>query len=191
MLNLIIFGAPGAGKGTQSEYIIEKYHLRHLSTGDMLRAAIKEQTTLGLEAKKFIDKGELVPDELVISLIANELDSHHDVPGFIFDGFPRTNAQADKLDQMLKAKGCPITQLIALEVEEEELIARLLNRGKVSNRTDDQDENIIRNRIEVYTNTTLPVMDHYKKQNKYSGIHGMGTVEEISQRIASTIDTLL
>lgn len=191
MLNLIIFGAPGAGKGTQSEYIIQKYHLRHLSTGDMLRAAIKEQSELGLQAKKFIDKGELVPDELVISLIANELDSHHDVPGFIFDGFPRTNAQAEKLDQMLKVKGCPINMLIALEVDEEELIARLLNRGKVSNRTDDQDENIIRNRIEVYTSTTLPVMDHYKKQNKYCGILGMGTIDEISQRIATKIDSLL
>lgn len=189
MLNIIIFGAPGAGKGTQSEFIIDRYKLRHLSTGDMLRAAIAEKTPAGLNAKNYIDKGQLVPDEIVIEMIANDLDSHHEVPGFIFDGFPRTNAQADKLDQMLLAKGCPITTLIALEVEQEELIKRLLNRGKISNRTDDQDENVIRNRIKVYEANTLPVMDHYKKQNKYHGILGMGTIEDISKRIAEAIDS--
>ena len=147
MFNIIIFGAPGAGKGTQSERIIERYGLRHLSTGSMLREAIEAQTPMGIEAQRYIDQGHLVPDALVIDLIARELETHPDVPGYIFDGFPRNVAQAQALDVMLQNHGYPVSMLLALEVEEDELVARLLNRGLTSNRTDDQSEDIIRNRI--------------------------------------------
>lgn len=191
MLNLIIFGAPGAGKGTQSERIIERYGLRHLSTGSMLREAIEAQTPMGIEAQRYIDHGHLVPDELVVDLIAKELDIHPDVPGFIFDGFPRNTVQAAELDEMLLRKGHPVSMLLALEVDEQELVARLLNRGLTSNRSDDQSEDIIRNRIAVYERTTLPVIDHYRRQGKYLGVAGMGTVDEIAQRVAQAIDTLI
>lgn len=188
MLNIIIFGAPGAGKGTQSERIIESYGLRHLSTGSMLREAIEAQTPMGIEAKRYIDQGHLVPDALVIDLIARELETHPDVPGYIFDGFPRNVAQAQALDVMLQNHGYPVSMLLALEVEEDELVARLLNRGLTSNRSDDQSEDIIRNRIEVYEQTTLPVMDYYRQQGKYHGVAGMGSIDEIANRVAQNID---
>lgn len=188
MLNIIIFGAPGAGKGTQSERIIERYGLRHLSTGSMLREAIEAQTPMGIEAKRYIDQGHLVPDALVIDLIARELETHPEVPGYIFDGFPRNVAQAQALDVMLQNHGYPVSMLLALEVEEDELVQRLLNRGLTSNRSDDQSEDIIRNRIEVYEQTTLPVMDYYRQQGKYHGVAGMGSIDEIANRVAQNID---
>lgn len=189
MLNIVLFGPPGAGKGTQSQKIIEKYKLQYLATGDMLRAAIREQSPIGVEAQKYIDKGQLVPDEMVINLIARELDNHHDVHGFVFDGFPRTTVQAKKLDEMLDAKKAPITIMLALEVDYNELIARLLNRGKMSDRSDDQDEGIIRGRLDIYNKTTLPVMDYYKAQGKYRGVNGMGAIDEVFERICQVIDS--
>ena len=191
MLNLIVFGAPGAGKGTQSERIIARYGLRHLSTGSMLREAIEAQSPMGIEAQRYIDHGHLVPDELVIDLIAKELDVHPDAPGFIFDGFPRTSVQAHELDDMLLRRGHPVSLLLALEVEEQELVARLLNRGLTSNSADDQSETVIRNRIEVYMRTTLPVIDHYRRQGKYHGVSGMGSVDEIAERVARAIDPII
>ncbi|HBI81424.1 MAG TPA: adenylate kinase [Bacteroidales bacterium] len=188
MLNIVLFGPPGAGKGTQSQKIIERYKLQYLATGDMLRAAIREQSPIGVEAQKYIDKGQLVPDEMVINLIAQELDNHHDVAGFVFDGFPRTTIQAKKLDELLDAKKAPITIMLSLEVEYDELIARLLNRGKLSDRSDDQNESIIRDRLDIYRKTTLPVMDYYKAQGKYRGVNGMGSIDEIFERICQVID---
>ena len=182
-----MFCPPGAGKGTQSEKLIEKYNLKHLSTGDILRAAIKNQTPLGLEAKKIIDKGNLVPDEMVIGLISKELDEHKDAKGFIFDGFPRTTVQAHELDKMLDSKGLHINLMMALEVEHEELIKRLLNRGLQSARPDDQNVEIIENRINVYDEYTKVVADYYKAQGKFVSIHGMGTIDEIFERICKAI----
>lgn len=187
MLNIVLFGPPGAGKGTQSEKLIEKFNLKHLSTGDILRAAIKNQTPLGLEAKKIIDKGNLVPDEMVIGLISKELDEHKDAKGFIFDGFPRTTVQAKELDKMLDSKGLHINLMMALEVEHEELIKRLLNRGLQSARPDDQNVEIIENRIKVYGEYTKVVADYYKAQGKFVSIHGMGTIDEIFERICKAI----
>ncbi len=187
MLNIVLFGPPGAGKGTQSEKLIEKYNLKHLSTGDILRAAIKNQTPLGLEAKKIIDKGFLVPDEVVIGLISKELDEHKDAKGFIFDGFPRTTVQAEELDKLLEGKGLHINLMMALEVEHAELIKRLLNRGLQSARPDDQNVEVIENRIKVYDEYTKVVADYYKGQGKFVSIHGMGTIDEIFERICKAI----
>lgn len=187
MLNIVLFGPPGAGKGTQSEKLIEKYSLKHLSTGDILRAAIQKQTPLGLEAKRIIDKGELVPDETVIGLIAKELDANKNVKGFIFDGFPRTTIQAQKLDEMLSSKGIAITMMMALVVDHQELVKRLLNRGLISARSDDQNVDIIENRIKVYNDYTKVVADYYKEQNKYKAIDGMGEIDEIFERLCTTI----
>jgi len=188
MLNIILFGPPGAGKGTQSQKIIEKYNLQHLSTGDMLRSAIQQNSPLGLKAKEFMDKGQLVPDEMVIDLIASRIDANGSTKGFVFDGFPRTTLQAAKLDRMLEQRKTPITLLISLEVDYDELIARLVNRGKVCDRTDDQDENVIRGRIDVYNKTTLPVLDYYKAQGKLRSVSGMGSIDEIFERICHIID---
>jgi len=187
MLNIVLFGPPGAGKGTQSEKLIEKYSLKHLSTGDILRAAIQKQTPLGLEAKRIIDKGELVPDETVIGLIAKELDANKNVKGFIFDGFPRTTLQAQKLDEMLTSKGIAITMMMALVVDHQELVKRLLNRGLISARSDDQNVDIIENRIKVYNDYTKVVADYYKEQNKYKAVDGMGEIDEIFERLCTTI----
>lgn len=188
MLNIVLFGPPGAGKGTQSEKLIEKFNLQHLSTGDILRSAIQKQTPLGLEAKKFIDRGELVPDETVIGLIEKELDDHRNVKGFIFDGFPRTTVQAQKLDEMLHHKGTSISLMIALDVDKEELIKRLLNRGLESARTDDQNVEVIEKRIKVYHDCTKVVGEYYKAQDKYKSIYGMGTIDDIFDRICVAID---
>jgi adenylate kinase len=190
MLNIVLFGPPGAGKGTQSEILIDKYQLVHLSTGDIFRSNIKGETALGKEAKSFMDKGELVPDSLTISMLQSEVEKHPSAKGFIFDGFPRTSAQAEALDVFLTSRNTSISGMLALEVEEEELIKRLLNRAKTSGRADDSDESIVRNRIAVYNRETAPVAEFYKNQNKYRGIYGIGSVEEISQRLCESIDTL-
>jgi adenylate kinase len=187
MLNIVLFGPPGAGKGTQSLKLIEQYQLVHLSTGDILRSEVAGGTPLGLEAKKLMDQGMLVPDEVVIGMIASKIDSNPDAQGFIFDGFPRTNAQADALDQMLSGKGTSISRMLALEVNQEELISRLLLRGKDSGRPDDQDETIIRKRIEEYTSKTAPVRSYYEAQGKYTGINGVGSVDEIFAALCAAI----
>lgn len=188
MLNLVLFGPPGSGKGTQSEYLIKKYKLVHLSTGDILRGEIAQKTTLGVEAKKFMDKGELVPDVVVIGMISNKLDQHEDANGFIFDGFPRTTAQAEALDKLLEEKQISITCMLALEVEHNELVGRLLNRGKDSGRADDQNQAIIENRIRVYHKETSPVINYYNAQDKYKAIDGMGSIDEIFNRLCQGIE---
>ena len=190
MLNLVLFGPPGAGKGTQAAKLIEKYQLVHLSTGDILRAELKAETTLGIEAKKFMEKGELAPDSVVIGMIEGKIDANLDAKGFIFDGFPRTNAQAVALDSMLTKKNIAITLMLALEVNYEELIKRLLLRGKDSGRADDQDQKIIENRIKVYNNETAPVISFYEKQNKYKAIEGIGSIDEIFDKLCVTIDAV-
>ncbi len=187
MLNLVLFGPPGAGKGTQSEKLINKFQLVHLSTGDILRAEIANGTTLGLEAKKLMDQGVLVPDEVVIGMISNKLDANKDAKGFIFDGFPRTVAQAEALDVLLSSKNTGITKMIALEVEHDELKKRLLLRGKDSGRPDDANPEIIEKRIQEYLNKTAPVAEYYKTQNKFSSINGIGSIEEIFDAICGEI----
>jgi adenylate kinase len=187
MLNLVLFGPPGAGKGTQASSLIEKYNLVHLSTGDILRGELASKSALGLEAKKFMDKGELVSDEVVIDMIEVKLDQNKSAKGFIFDGFPRTTAQAKALDDLLKRKNTAITVMLALQVEKQELVNRLLGRGKVSGRADDQDINIIENRITVYNRETSPVIDYYDAQGKYKAINGMGSIEDIFTRLCEAI----
>jgi len=190
MLNIVLFGPPGAGKGTQSELLIKKYGLVHFSTGDILRGEIAGNTTLGQEAKKFMEKGELVPDSVVIGMIGNKIEANKTAKGLIFDGFPRTTAQAQALDKIMVEKGLKISGMIALEVEREELITRLLGRGKVSGRADDQDQNVIENRINVYNKETSPVKGFYEAQGKYKGINGIGEIDDIFGRICKSIDTL-
>lgn len=189
MLNIVLFGPPGAGKGTQSAKLIEKYNLVHLSTGDIFRANIKGGTELGILAKSYIDQGQLVPDEVTIRMLESEANKSPEAKGYIFDGFPRTPAQAAALDKFLESKGTSITLMLALEVEEEELKKRLLLRGKDSGRADDQDPAVIQKRIDVYRNETEPVRDYYQAQQKYTGIDGIGTIEEIFSRLCSAIDT--
>jgi adenylate kinase len=188
MLNIVLFGPPGAGKGTQSAKLIEKYHLVHLSTGDIFRANIKSATELGVLAKSYIDKGQLVPDEVTIGMLAGEVNKNPDANGFIFDGFPRTQAQAKALDELLVSKGTSITMMLALEVEEEELRKRLLLRGKDSGRADDQDPAVIQKRIDVYNGETMPVKEFYQLQNKYKGIDGIGDIEDIFNALCAEID---
>ena len=188
MLNIVLFGPPGAGKGTQSEKLIEKYQLIHLSTGDILRGEIAAGTALGLEAKKLMDAGSLVPDEVVISMISSKLDQNKNAKGFIFDGFPRTAAQAETLDKLLKDKNTSITKMLALEVDNDELTKRLLIRGKNSGRPDDQNEDIIRNRINEYNNKTAPLKNYYSAQSKFVSIDGIGTVDEIFENLCKNID---
>lgn len=188
MLNIVLFGPPGAGKGTQAEFLISSYNLIHLSTGDLLRNEIAAGTSLGMEAKSYMDKGELVPDKVVIGMIENKLEANRDAKGFIFDGFPRTTDQAKALDELLDRKGTPITAMLSLEVEKQELIDRLLSRGKVSGRADDQDRSVIENRISVYNEKTSPLIDYYKKQDKYYGINGMGSIADIACRLKEVIE---
>jgi len=188
MFNVILFGPPGSGKGTQSEKLIEKYGLIHLSTGDLLRKERKLKTPLGIEAQQFIDKGQLVPDEVVIGMISSALDENPKAQGFLFDGFPRTVAQAEALDRLLELKKSEISVVLFLEVDEEELIKRLVHRGKTSGRTDDADENIQRKRQEVYKNETLPVAAYYSKLKKVVTIDGMGSIDEIFSRLSFQID---
>ena len=188
MFNLILFGPPGSGKGTQSERLVEKYKLVHLSTGNLLRSEITGKTPLGMEAKHFIDKGQLVPDEVVIGMVDSFFDKHAEANGFLFDGFPRTKAQAEALDKLLSLKKTEISSVLSLEVNEEELIKRLLNRGKTSGRSDDTDEAVIRKRFEVYKKETSPVAEHYKRAGKFKALEGEGSVDEISDRLSATID---
>ncbi|SDT53371.1 adenylate kinase [Mucilaginibacter mallensis] len=191
MLNLVLFGPPGAGKGTQSQKLIEKYGLIHLSTGDLLRGEISQGTPLGLEAKKLMDHGKLVPDEVVIGMISNKLDANKDGKGFIFDGFPRTVAQAEALDVLLETKSSLISGMIALEVDDDELERRLLLRGKDSGRPDDANPEIIRKRIHEYNDKTAPVAGFYKQQDKFNSINGIGSVDEIFATINVIIDSWL
>ncbi|NIG52328.1 adenylate kinase [Chitinophaga sp. Cy-1792] len=191
MVNLILFGPPGSGKGTQSANIIDKYGLIHLSTGDLLRSEIGNKTPLGMEAQKFMDQGLLVPDEVVIGMISSKLDSNPDARGFIFDGFPRTTAQAEALDKLLALKKTAISVVLSLEVPEEELVKRLLNRGLTSNRSDDANEDVVRARIVEYHNKTAPVADHYAKFGKFKKVKGEGTVEEIFGLLSNELDTLV
>ena len=191
MLNVVLFGPPGAGKGTQSEVLLQRYGLVHLSTGDIFRYNIKNATELGLQAKAFMDKGELVPDSLTISMLESEVVKHQDPKGFIFDGFPRTSAQAEALDRFLNSRGTTITCMLALEVDEEELIKRLLNRASTSGRADDADEAIVRNRIAVYNRETAPVAGYYQACGKYRGVQGVGTVNEITTRLCAELDAFV
>ena len=190
MLNVVLFGPPGAGKGTQSEKLIEKYLLVHLSTGDIFRSNIKGASELGKLAKSFMDKGELVPDSVTISMLEDVVNKQINPKGFIFDGFPRTSAQAESLDAFLIQKGWRISAMIALEVSDEELKKRLLLRGKDSGRADDANPEVIQNRINIYNRDTAPLKNFYKEQGKYLGVEGLGTIEDIVDRLCNEIDLL-
>ncbi len=183
MINIVLFGKPGAGKGTQAEFLKEKYNLVHLSTGDIFRFNIKNDTELGKLAKTFMDKGDLVPDEVTINMLQSEVDKNPDAAGFLFDGFPRTIAQAEALDSFLENKGQNITATVALEADDNILVARLLERGKTSGRPDDQDEEKIRNRYEEYNQKTAPLMNYYKNQGKFFAVDGIGTIAEVNERL--------
>ena len=189
MFNIILFGPPGSGKGTQSDKIVEKYGLVHLSTGNLLRQEILDRTPLGLEAKNFMDKGQLVPDEVVIGMIDSCLEKHLGAKGFLFDGFPRTVAQAEALDKLLALKKTAIAKVLALEVSEEELVKRLIKRGETSGRSDDTNEAIIRNRYTVYKKDTEPVAQHYDAEGKLEMIKGEGTVNDIFDALSKSIET--
>lgn len=189
MLNIVLFGPPGAGKGTQSERLIEKYGLVHLSTGDIFRYHLKNNTELGSLARTFMDSGHLVPDEVTISMLKEEVLKHSDPKGFIFDGFPRTNTQAKALDIFLSEMDTEITVMLGLEVEEEELKSRLKNRALSSGRADDANPEIIANRIAVYNRETAPVKEFYSKKNKYIAINGVGTIDSITERLYAAIDS--
>jgi len=191
MFNIILFGPPGSGKGTQSEKLIEAYGLKHLSTGDLLRSEIARQTPLGLEAKSIMDKGQLVPDEVVIGMISSAIESNPEAKGFLFDGFPRTVAQSEALDKLLKLKNTEIGVVLAMEVGEEELVKRLLNRGLTSGRSDDTNEAVIRARITEYKDKTTVVANYYQQFNKVVHLKGEGTVEEIFNGLCSEIDKRL
>ena len=188
MLNIVLFGPPGAGKGTQSANLIERYDLVHLSTGDIFRYNMKNDTELGQLAKSYIEKGELVPDNVTIQMLESEVNKNPEAKGFIFDGFPRTTAQAEALDAFLTGRDTGITWMLALEVEEQELRQRLLKRAETSGRADDADPEVIQNRIDVYNRETAPVADYYRSQDKYMGINGIGTIEEITERLCKVID---
>jgi adenylate kinase len=188
MFNLVLFGPPGSGKGTQSERLVKKYGLIHLSTGNLLREEISHKTPLGIEAKKFIDHGQLVPDEVVIGMVDSFFDKHKEAIGFLFDGFPRTVAQARALDKLMALKKTEIATVLALEVTEEELVKRLLNRGKTSGRSDDTNEEVVRKRFTVYSKETSPVAEYYKKTKKYRSVQGEGSVDEIFATLRQAID---
>jgi adenylate kinase len=188
MLNIVLFGPPGAGKGTQSEKLIIKYNLVHLSTGDLFRKHLGEGTELGKLAQKYMNEGKLVPDEVVIGMVEQKIKDNPTAKGVIFDGFPRTVPQAEALDKLLNAQNTPISGMVALEVEEEELKKRIRERGKTSGRVDDQDEDKINTRIRVYLDETIPVAKYYEKQGKYYAINGIGAVEEIFSNICNKID---
>lgn len=190
MINLVLFGKPGAGKGTQASFLKEKYNLKHISTGDVFRYNIKNGTDLGNLAKSYIDKGDLVPDEVTIDMLKDEVEKNPEASGFIFDGFPRTAAQAEALDNFLESKSMKVDATIALEANDEVLIQRLLERGKVSGRSDDQDESKIRNRFDEYNEKTAPLKEYYEKQQKFHSVDGIGSIEEITGRLAQVIDGL-
>jgi adenylate kinase len=190
MINIVLFGKPGAGKGTQAEFLKGKYNLTHLSTGDIFRYNIKNNTDLGQLAKNYMDKGDLVPDEVTIKMLQSEVDKNPQSAGFLFDGFPRTLAQANALDAFLSSKGQSITATVALEADDEILVARLLERGKTSGRPDDQDEEKIRNRYQEYNEKTAPLMHYYKAQNKFYAVNGIGSIEEVTERLSNVLDNL-
>jgi adenylate kinase len=188
MLNLILFGPPGSGKGTQSEKLIIKYGLKHLSTGDLLRSEIAQQTTLGMEAKNFMDKGQLVPDAVVIGMIRSAIENNPAVKGFLFDGFPRTAAQAAALDQLMELKNTTIKMMLAMEVGEKELMSRLLKRGETSGRSDDTNEEVVKARIVEYHNKTAAVADYYNQFKKVVTIKGEGSIDDIFNALCNEID---
>jgi len=191
MTNLILFGPPGSGKGTQAANLVEQYELLHISTGDLFRYEMGNDTPLGKKAKSYIQKGELVPDEVTMGMLRNKLEDNLDVKGIIFDGVPRTIAQAEMLDNMLSEHGEQVDVLIALNVDDEEIVKRILNRGKTSGRADDNDERIIRNRIEVYKKETTPVFEYYEAKGKAKKVDGIGTIEEIGGRLSAIIDEVM
>ncbi len=188
MFNLILFGPPGSGKGTQSEKLIVRYGLKHLSTGDLLRSEISRQTALGLAAKSFMDKGQLVPDEVVIGMISSALDENPQAKGFLFDGFPRTSTQAEALDNLLALKGTSIAVMLAMDVSEEELVKRLIKRGETSGRSDDVNDQVIRARITEYHNKTAAVADYYQQFDKVVMVKGEGSIDDIFQALGKEID---
>ena len=190
MLNLVLFGPPGAGKGTQSEKLLEKYGLIHLSTGDILRGEMKAGTELGVKAKSLIEAGNLVPDAVVIGMIGNKISENIEGNGFIFDGFPRTQAQAEALDKLLEKKGTGVSVMLSLEVKETELVNRLLERGKISGRADDATEETIKNRIGVYNKETSVLIDFYSAQKKQIGIQGIGEIDDIFGKLCTAIDSI-
>jgi adenylate kinase len=190
MLNLVLFGPPGAGKGTQSQKLIDKYRLVHLSTGDIFRANIKGETELGKLAKSYMDKGDLVPDDVTIRMLESEVEKHPHAAGFIFDGFPRTTAQAEALDRFLESKGTSITAMLALEVDDDELKKRILLRGKDSGRADDQDASIVENRIKEYNAKTAPLKEYYSARGKFRSVNGIGSIDEIFGLLSKEIDSL-
>ena len=190
MINLILFGPPGSGKGTQAAKLTDQYELLHISTGDLFRYEMGNDTPLGKEAKSYIAKGELVPDSVTIGMLKNKVDANPDVAGYIFDGFPRTIPQAEALDALLAEKGEVVSALIALDVDDEEIVKRLLLRGQTSGRADDNDEEIIRNRIEVYKSETTPVYDYYATKEKSKKVSGVGTVDAIFDRLCEQLDKL-
>ncbi|MCE2789438.1 MAG: adenylate kinase [Saprospiraceae bacterium] len=190
MLNLILFGPPGSGKGTQADNLIARYQILHISTGDLFRYEMGNDTPLGLKAKEYMSRGELVPDEVTIGMLQNKVNAHPEARGIIFDGFPRTIAQAKALDEFLDSKGTSVTALVALDVPDEELVVRLLGRGKTSGRADDNDEAVIRTRIDVYKKETTPVFDYYQDQGKSQMIPGVGTIDEIFGRLTNAIDDI-
>lgn len=187
MLNIVLFGPPGAGKGTQSEKLIERYNLTHISTGDLFRIHIKEGTVLGKKAQKYMDEGNLVPDEVVIGMVDEKIKETASSQGFLFDGFPRTVAQASALDNLLFFKDNPIDTMVSLKVDEDELKKRLLNRGLTSGRPDDQNQEKIANRITVYNKETSPVADYYRQQDKYNEVYGVGSIDDIFESICKII----
>jgi adenylate kinase len=190
MINIVLFGKPGAGKGTQAEFLKEKYNLTHISTGDVFRYNLKNDTELGKQARAFMDAGDLVPDELTIKMLQDEVEKNMQSRGFLFDGFPRTIAQADALDAFLKTKDWEVTGTVALEADDAVLVERILERGKTSGRIDDQDEEKIRNRYQEYNEKTAPLMEYYKAQNKFFPVNGIGSIAEITERLSTVIDGL-
>jgi len=190
MLNLILFGPPGSGKGTQAEKLVANYHLVHISTGNLFREEIEAGSELGKEASAFMSRGELVPDEVTIGMLRNKMKSHTDAKGFIFDGFPRTTPQAEALDTLLEDMGQPIDALIMLDVPEDEIVKRLLLRGKDSNRPDDRDEDVIRTRFQVYQSKTAPIYDYYDRSGKAYCVPGTGSIDYIFNNLCETIDGL-
>lgn len=190
MINIVLFGKPGAGKGTQAEFLKEKYNLTHISTGDVFRYNLKNDTALGKEARSYMDNGELVPDDLTIKMLQDEVEKNTDTKGFLFDGFPRTVAQADALDAFLKSKNWEVTATIALEADDEVLVKRLLERGMTSGRPDDQDEEKIRIRYQEYNEKTAPLIEYYSNQDKFYAVNGTGEIAEITSRLGAIIDTL-
>jgi len=188
MMNIILFGPPGSGKGTQADNLVAKYELLHISTGDLFRYEIGNSTELGVLAKSYMDKGELVPDDVTIGMLKNKVNANPDVKGYIFDGFPRNAYQSEALDTFLAEKNQTVNVLLQLDVDDEEIVKRILNRGKTSGRSDDNDESIIRNRIAVFNDETAPVYDHYDKLGKSTRINGIGSLEEIFDRLSTAID---